>query len=95
MEILNVNAADLAKETGISNSSLSLILREERAPSTSMLIKLADCFGVSIDYLIGRATDLKYEDIIKQEKIQTMLKDYLSLASKDRKRILDMISLLK
>jgi transcriptional regulator with XRE-family HTH domain len=95
MDILDIKAADLAKETGISNSSLSLILRGERAPSTAMLIKFSDYFGVSVDYLIGRNVDSKLEEVIKQENIQNLVIDFLSLSSKDRKRVLDMILLLK
>ena len=29
---------------------------EDRMPSVDMLIRLGDCFGVSIDYLVGRET---------------------------------------
>lgn len=45
---------ELAKEVNLANNTLSRYERGAREPNISMLIKLADFFNVSIDYLIGR-----------------------------------------
>lgn len=45
---------ELGKEVNLANNTLSQYERGIREPSISMLIKLADFFNVSVDYLIGR-----------------------------------------
>lgn len=44
----------LAELCGLSKNMISLYERGEKAPSVDALIKLADYFGVSIDFLLGR-----------------------------------------
>lgn len=44
----------LAELCGLSKNMISLYERGEKAPSVDALISLADYFGVSTDYLLGR-----------------------------------------
>ena len=44
----------LAKEVGVSKGIVSMWENGLREPNMDSLIKLADYFGVSIDYLVGR-----------------------------------------
>ena len=44
----------LAELCGLSKNMISLYERGEKAPSVDALIKLADYFGVSIDFLLGK-----------------------------------------
>ena len=44
----------LADIAGITNQSISRLERGENVPSFDTLIALADYFGVSLDYLVGR-----------------------------------------
>jgi transcriptional regulator with XRE-family HTH domain len=54
MQIHGVNASDLARMTGINKSTISLILRGKRhATNATNLIKMANVFGVSVDYLLN------------------------------------------
>lgn len=51
----NITGYQLSKMTGISNSLLYKILREDTAdPQVSTLIKIADALDVSLDELVGR-----------------------------------------
>ena len=45
---------ELGKEVNLANNTLSQYERGIREPNISMLIKLADYFNVTVDYLIGR-----------------------------------------
>ena len=45
---------DVAKETGIDQRTLSNYETGKTIPDAYALIRLADFFGVSVDYLIGR-----------------------------------------
>lgn len=49
----NFTLVQLAKETGISKSTLSSWETGERVPSALAIITLAKYFGVTSDYLLG------------------------------------------
>lgn len=53
----NLTQAQLGKLLGCSSSTVSLYEGGQRSPDTDMLIRLADVFGVSVDYLLGRVSD--------------------------------------
>ncbi len=54
---------ELAKILNISNTTLSQYESGQRTPSDEIKITIADFFGVSIDYLLGRK-DSNYVDTI-------------------------------
>lgn len=68
---------DVANATGIDQKTLSNYETGKTNPDSYALIRLADFFNVSIDYLVGRIDDIfstadraeiaKKIDIIKQE----------------------------
>ena len=58
MEKNEINATELAKATGIGTSPISQWKKGLQKPSTEAVIKIADYFGTSTDYLLGR-TDIK------------------------------------
>lgn len=45
---------ELADHLGVSRQALGLYEKEKREPGIDMLIKLADTFNVTVDYLIGK-----------------------------------------
>lgn len=45
----------LSEWTGVSFQSISCYERGEKEPGITALIRLADFFNVSIDYLVGRS----------------------------------------
>ena len=49
-----IGQVELAKEIGVSKGVISLWENQLREPGMSSLIKLANFFNVSIDYLVGR-----------------------------------------
>lgn len=50
----NLTMESLAKDLGTTRATISNFENEQRKPSLDMIIKLADYFQVSIDYLVGR-----------------------------------------
>ena len=54
-EDLDMRQVDLAKETGIDQRTISNYETGKTVPDAEALIKLADFFEVTIDYLVGRA----------------------------------------
>lgn len=76
-ENASLRQIDVAKATGIDQKTLSNYETGKTNPDSYSLIQLADFFGVSIDYLVGRIDALqtsidkteiyKKIDMIKQE----------------------------
>lgn len=61
---------DVAYATGIDQKTLSNYETGKTLPDADGLIRLADFFGVSIDYLVGRTDISLYsDDDIKKELI--------------------------
>ena len=57
LERTGSTAYKLSKDTGISQGMISNWRSGNRMPSAENLIALADYFGVSVDYLLGRNTE--------------------------------------
>ena len=83
-EHMNLRQIDVARETGIDQKTLSNYETGKTNPDSYALIRLADFFGVSIDYLVGRVEKTAISDkealfrridAIRQEL--NVLKNYL------------------
>ncbi|MBO5907387.1 MAG: helix-turn-helix transcriptional regulator [Clostridia bacterium] len=73
--------SELAEATGINQRTISNYETGKTEPDAAALIKLADFFNVSIDYLVGRTyvdfyTDKKKNEIIDEiiEKLEDLKK---------------------
>ena len=69
---------DLARATGIDQRTISNYETGKSNPDSYALIKLADFFGVSVDYLLGRTNIDLYSSEDKRraiENIQAALED--------------------
>ncbi len=76
---------DVANDTGIDQKTLSNYETEKTNPDSYALIKLADYFNVSIDYLVGRI-DTEFTSTQRQEINQCL--DNISKQLKEIKKIL-------
>ena len=60
----NVNATTLTTKTGLAKSAISDWKSERSKPSTDAVLKIAEFFGVSTDYiLLGKESDNNLNDI--------------------------------
>ena len=50
----SISQNDIASKMGVANSVLSAWLNDAKTPSLENLVKMADHFGVSTDFLLGR-----------------------------------------
>lgn len=53
----NAKQVDIAEYIGVLPRTIRFYESGEREPSLDVLIKLADYFGVTADYLLGRSDD--------------------------------------
>lgn len=85
---------ELAKLLNVSDRSVGFYETGERDPDTDTLKKLADIFGVSIDYLLGRSDTRNSQE----NKIETKAfhnRDLSGLPEEAIKQIDDYIELIK
>lgn len=60
---MEINQVQLANKLGVTKQSVSNWENDNIMPSVEMLIRIADFFGVSTDYLLGR--DVQETDSIQ------------------------------
>lgn len=53
----NITAAKLTQEANLTNGLITQWKKGLQKPSTDALVKIADYFEVSLDYLLGRTND--------------------------------------
>ena len=67
----DLRQTDVSKATGIDQKTLSNYETGKTSPDSYALIRLADFFGVSIDYLVGRTEiDIKRSNISDFEHLR-------------------------
>lgn len=76
----------LAKLIHVEKSSISMYENDVRQPSYEVLLRYADIFGVSVDYLLGRTTDRSLDlSGLTAADIALITKLVDSMAAKNRK----------
>lgn len=71
----DMRQSDLALATGIDQRTISNYETGKTTPDSVALIALADFFGVSIDYLVGRASRDFYSEQKRKELIDRIQND--------------------
>lgn len=66
----NMNQTELAKHLNVASSTVSMWELEYNEPDIKTLIQLADLFGVTVDYLLGRES----YNTTEQQAIQNLIK---------------------
>jgi transcriptional regulator with XRE-family HTH domain len=69
--------SDLAKAVNASRDIIGKYERNQNAPSIEMAQKIADVFGITVDYLLGKSAFAKFnqEDIKRLEDIEKLDSD--------------------
>lgn len=96
--------ADISRATGISNMTLSDWKRGKTTPKQDKLQKIADYFGVSLEYLTtGKDNEFdKYSaesahlvaKIRNDAGLTQALEKYFELSDKKKKHVIELINLL-
>lgn len=72
LQLKGVSAYKVAKETGISQQTLSKWKKGISTPKIDKLQKIANYFGVSVEYLAGKDTETTAEDIELQNYLEEL-----------------------
>lgn len=60
-KIRKLKQEDVARKIGVARTTYSMYEQDNREPDIKVLIKLADFYEVTIDYLVGREETVKSE----------------------------------
>lgn len=97
--LANIKQIDLCAQLGVTQGALSGWENGRYEPDNKSLIKMADIFGVSIDYLIGRTDDKNQksgETNIKFDEFSyAMYNESKELSDDDKQRLLTFARMLK
>ena len=63
-EAKGISVRHLALATGFSHSTIARLERVERKLSTPQAVALADYFGVSVDFLLGKSPEEMFNDFV-------------------------------
>lgn len=102
----DVSQSDIAKLLDVTRQAYSRYERGEREPDLEMLCKLADYYGVTVDYLIGHDSNAimdrpdsaiaenfirEFGDLFSDETFQSYIKLYKLMDTRQRIFVLGMI----
>ena len=93
-----VTAYKVAKATGISTGSMTDWKKGRSAPKVDKLQKIADYFGVSVDYLLGNEPKEKTPaeaDVTFDDFNYAMYGEAKELTDEDKNMLLEMARMLK
>jgi len=89
-----LSQASLASSLGVAQNTLSNWENAKRAPDSEKLIRIADYFAVSVDYLLGRAVSPSHGN----EKTAAMVSgggDYSDLTPEAKTALNDYVDFLR
>lgn len=95
--------ADISKLTGISKATISDWKNGKSKPKVDKLSKIAECLGVSVDYLMtGKETIDKFSDenaklvakIRTDKRLNEIITQYLASTDEEKNKIYDVCMIL-
>jgi transcriptional regulator with XRE-family HTH domain len=80
------NQSDLAKQLGVSSSAVGMYEQGRRQPAADVLVKLAEIFEVTTDFLLtGRAQTQQETHTVEDALAKTLLDADNRLLKRDRR----------
>ncbi|MBD5101019.1 MAG: helix-turn-helix transcriptional regulator [Clostridiales bacterium] len=96
LEERNLNRKQFAEQSGIPYTTVIGWTKLNRLPDYTALIKIADFFQCSIDYLVGRQdnyeVDYSFPEVSNSE--QTLIKNFRKLDSENKELISNLVKKL-
>lgn len=97
----NIPKQELADKIGVSRMSYYRYESGERSPTADILIALADCFQVSIDYLVGRSDmptntpEFLSRFTAKNDEERELLRIFRAMMASNQQSLLDYAQYMK
>lgn len=92
----NLQQKELADILNVGNSTVSMWEREERVPDSETLVKIANYFDVSVDYLLGndqhKNSDIEEIEMLRQLLVKKgFMKNGEDLSNKELERLMTFV----
>lgn len=94
-EELGYSQTKVAELTGVTPAAISQFESGTKLPSIQVLTKLANALRVTTEYLLGKKEDLDIEDVLQDESVRTLFRDFKGLHPEDKELISRVIKSLK
>lgn len=88
----NISQKELAQAIGVSDVMISMYEQDKKNPSLPTVVKIAEYFNVSTDYLLGSKHVSLDDDI--PENIKAVARNLMDLPEENRKLAIDMIKFM-
>jgi len=85
--------SQIARDTNYPQSSVSMYLKGTRSPKAAFLTKIAEQYGVNIEWLLGFPDAPKYPDypdVTPDEDIVVLSRAAKKMSPEDRKKLIEM-----
>lgn len=92
LEDRSLTRSDLAARIGVNEATISRFLRGLHTPTIALVEKIADEFGVSVDYLLGR-TENPITRGANEEEFYRLYFAYNNASKRDRRIIRTILDL--
>jgi len=87
---------ELCKNLGLNRSTYARYETGDNEPDCKTLIKIADFFNVTVDYLLGRSNEKWIlNEEFNDENLESALRRALHLSNESKQQIIDFIDFLK
>lgn len=93
LELHDMKQVDLARRLNLHKATISQYINGDRMPNAETLFRLADVFGVTVDYLLGRTDDPRFEDDMPEEA-RVLFRRWGTLAPADRQQVVNLVKWL-
>jgi len=90
----NLTQAEFAKIFNIATGTIGMWESGKREPNYEMIVKIADYFDVSVDYLLGRDSDSPIPEE-PDELLFALYGETKELSKEDRQKILEFAKFIK
>jgi transcriptional regulator with XRE-family HTH domain len=82
-----ITIRDLSRKIGLTEAAISQIENNKRTPSISSIIKIADFFVVSIDYLVSKRASLIFSDYFHDKEFAFIFSVYAQMTKKQKEEL--------
>ncbi len=90
-----IKQEDLGKILDLSASTIGMYEQGRRQPDNETLIRMADFFNVSVDYLLGKTEVRNYTEPYDDELEEVLFSKAKNLTDSEKKTILNVINAIK
>lgn len=92
----NLSQKDLGNKLGLAESTIGMYEQGKRQPDYETLLKIADYFEVTVDYLLGNKNNTLTNDPISDDSdLQIAFKEASDFSEEARKQTIDFINYIK